>query len=148
MRVVIQRVLSASVQVGQDTISAISRGSLLLVCVEKGDSLKVVSQAAEKIFKLRYFSDEQGKMNLSINQVSGEFLVVSQFTLSSDFERGLRPSFEKSESPDSAKELFDAFVSTLNKHVPCKTGVFGADMKIDLTNDGPVTFSLTFGSER
>lgn len=87
-------------------------------------------------------------MNLSINQVSGEFLVVSQFTLSSDFERGLRPSFEKSESPDSAKELFDAFVSTLNQYVPCKTGVFGADMKIDLTNDGPVTFSLTFGSER
>ena len=142
MKVVIQRVESSSVKVSEKEISSINNGLLLLWGVEKEDTIEDVDVLTEKILNLRIFSDEEGKMNKSIVDVDGSILLVSQFTLLADLSRGNRPSFIKSEDPDSAKELLKIVVEKFSVRVDVKEGEFGAFMKVELINDGPVTILL------
>ena len=142
MKVVLQRVKSASVKVDNALISNISNGYLLLWCIEKGDTSEDIETLTKKIINLRIFSDEQGKMNKSIVDVDGSILLVSQFTLLADLSRGNRPSFIKSEEPDAAKELLKIVVQKFSGRVDVKEGEFGAFMKVELINDGPVTILL------
>ncbi|MBI2841341.1 MAG: D-tyrosyl-tRNA(Tyr) deacylase [Acidobacteria bacterium] len=141
MRAVVQRVSQAGVSVAGREVSAIGKGMLVLACVEKGDDEATVRWVAEKIRSLRIFDDGQGKMNLSIEEIGGEILAVSQFTLASRIDRGRRPGFEKAEEPRRAAELFRRFVGVLAEgNAPVKEGVFQAMMMVSLVNDGPVTF--------
>ncbi|HVT05677.1 MAG TPA: D-aminoacyl-tRNA deacylase [Thermoanaerobaculia bacterium] len=141
MRCVIQRVRSASVDVGVERIAGIGTGLLLLVGIEKGDVAEAVVAAAEKILELRIFSDSAGKMNLSVADVEGSILAVSQFTLAGSLSRGRRPSFDNAEEPERARQLFDAFVARLAASGrPVQTGRFREMMVVTLENDGPVTF--------
>ena len=142
MKVVIQRVESSSVKVSEKEISSINNGLLLLWGVEKEDTIEDVDVLTEKILNLRIFSDEEGKMNKSIVDVDGSILLVSQFTLLADLSRGNRPSFIKSEDPDSAKELLKIVVEKFSGRVDVKEGEFGAFMQVELINDGPVTILL------
>lgn len=145
MKGLIQRVKSASVKIDGEIFSQINNGFLILLGVEKGDSESNADKLAEKISKLRIFEDENDKMNLSIQDVSGEILVVSQFTLAGDCKKGTRPSFDKAELPQKANELYEYFVSKLKEYnIPTQTGKFGAMMDVELINDGPVTFMLEF----
>ncbi len=140
MKAVIQRVKSATLKVSDETISQIGKGLVVYFCVEKMDEEKLCRIAAEKISKLRIFEDDCGKMNLSVADVGGEILFVSQFTLAADLSRGNRPSFFNAEEPQRANELYLNTAQLLNNlGVPTKTGVFGADMQISQINDGPVT---------
>ncbi len=140
MKAVIQRVKSATLSVSDKTISQIGKGLVVYFCVEKQDEESLCSVYAEKISKLRIFEDECGKMNLSVVDVGGEVLLVSQFTLAADLSRGNRPSFFNAEEPQRANELYEKTASLLKSiGVPVKTGVFGADMQITQQNDGPVT---------
>lgn len=146
VRVVLQRVGRASVTVDGVVVSSIGRGFLILVGIENGDSAEDVAVAADKIAGLRVFPDEVGKMNLSIGDVSGEVLVVSQFTLLGDVKRGRRPSFTAASPPEVAAPLLDQMVATLSRMgIPTATGVFGASMSVESVNEGPVTllFSVT-----
>jgi len=139
----IQRVKSASVTIDEELYSSINQGILVLYGVEKGDTKEKADKIADKISKLRIFEDENNKMNLSIQDVAGELLVVSQFTLAGNCSKGTRPSFDNAEAPDKAKEMYEYFISKLReKGIPVKTGVFGAMMDVALVNDGPVTFIL------
>ncbi|MDX1584575.1 MAG: D-aminoacyl-tRNA deacylase [Thermoanaerobaculia bacterium] len=141
MKCVIQRVSRARVVVEGRTVGEIERGLLLLVGVEKGDPVDVVEAAARKIGQLRIFSDEDGKMNRSVEDVGGAILAVSQFTLAGSIEKGRRPSFTGAEDPDRADELFEHFVEILRSDgFRVETGEFGAMMQVELVNDGPVTF--------
>ncbi len=141
MRCVIQRVSAARVIVEGRTVGEIGRGLLLLVAVEKGDAVESADAAASKIAQLRIFSDEDGKMNFSVQDVGGSLLAVSQFTLAASIGNGRRPSFSRAEDPKRARELFDHFVEALRREgLAVKTGEFGAMMQVELTNDGPVTF--------
>lgn len=143
MKVVIQRVLDASLSIDQKVYSSISKGYLLLVSFTNGDNEEIANKMAEKISKLRIFEDENGKTNLSIFDVKGEILSVSQFTLYANLRKGNRPSFIDALKPDEADKLYIYFNKCLEKlNLPPKTGVFGADMKINLTNDGPFTIIL------
>ncbi len=143
MRIVIQRVSNASVEVDGNTVGKIGKGFLLLVGVEKGDTENEAVIMAEKISKMRIFEDENGKMNLSLFDVSGEVLVISQFTLCADCRRGNRPDYLNAEHPSIANPLYEYFVSEMrNKGIKTEKGVFGADMKVSLINDGPVTIVL------
>ena len=142
MRIIVQRVESAKVLVNQTKINSIGKGFLLYVCIEKGDSEKTISKAVEKISKLRIFEDSNQKMNLDIQQVCGEVLSISQFTLSWRGNKGHRPSFDKSEEPETAEYLFNIFCSKLNNIITTKKGSFGSDMKVESVNDGPATFIL------
>lgn len=143
MRVVLQRVTEASVSVKGGKASEIGRGLLALACIERGDDETTVSWMAEKIRGLRVFEDEEGRMNLSVEEVGGEILAVSQFTLASRIAKGRRPGFERAEEPDRAAELFERFLAHLRAgRVPVKEGVFRAMMAVRLTNDGPVTFII------
>lgn len=144
MKIVVQRCLKSSVIVDGELVSNIDRGMNLLVCLEKGDCEKQVIAAAEKILNLRIFADENNRMNKNISQIAGKILAVSQFTLSWDGRKGNRPSFDLSMPPQEAQSLFLKFVEILEEKVEVKTGVFGADMKVLIDNDGPVTFSLSF----
>ncbi|MBR3890076.1 D-tyrosyl-tRNA(Tyr) deacylase [bacterium] len=145
MKGLIQRVKHASVKIDGEVFSKINKGFLILLGVEKGDSEANADKLAEKVSKLRIFEDENDKMNLSIQDVSGEILVVSQFTLAGDCKKGTRPSFDKAELPQRANELYEYFVSKLKEYnIPTKTGKFGAMMDVELINDGPVTFMLEF----
>ena len=144
MKIVVQRVSKSSVSVSNQIISKIDKGLNLLVCMERQDCIKTIEKAATKILALRIFQDENGKMNKSINQVDGEILAISQFTLSWDGQKGNRPSFDNSMSPQEAQVLFDDFCSLLNKSITTKKGSFGDSMKVEIINDGPVTFSLEF----
>ena len=140
MKVIVQRVLNASVTVNDEIVSSIQKGLLLLVGFEKGDTEQQLKWCAEKISKLRIFEDEQGKMNLNIHQVQGEILSVSQFTLAADIQKSNRPSFTNSQDANLAKDQFDQFNHYLGL-LECKvsTGIFQEDMKVSLVNDGPVT---------
>jgi D-tyrosyl-tRNA(Tyr) deacylase len=138
----IQRVSRAAVRVEGDEIASIGQGLLALVAVERGDTDDRARRLAERVLAYRVFSDAQGKMNLSLKDVKGELLAVSQFTLAADTASGLRPSFSSAAAPDEGRRLFDLFVATAAQTVPVKTGRFGADMKVSLVNDGPVTFHL------
>ena len=142
MKVVIQRVDSSSVKVNMDEISSIDNGLLILWGVEVGDTIEDVNILTEKILNLRVFSDEEGKMNKSIVDVQGSILLVSQFTLLADVSKGNRPSFIKSENPEKAKLLLKSAVKNLSEKVQVKEGEFGAFMKVELINDGPVTILL------
>lgn len=143
MKVVLQRVQQASVNVQEKVVGKIGRGICLLVGIEKGDTEKDARYVSQKVVDLRIFPDEEGKMNMSIVDVGGEVLAVSQFTLAGSVKKGRRPSFDNSEEPHKAKELFDRFVELIReKGVKVETGVFGAMMDVHLINDGPVTFIL------
>ncbi|MBR2875721.1 MAG: D-tyrosyl-tRNA(Tyr) deacylase [Clostridia bacterium] len=143
MKAVIQRVKEASVTVDGELISSVNQGYMLLLGVMKGDTEKEAELLARKTAALRVFEDENGKMNLSVNDIGGEILCVSQFTLCADCKKGNRPSFTDSEEPTKANELYEYFCNELLKNgvKAVKKGVFGADMKVALVNDGPVTIT-------
>ena len=143
MRALLQRVSKASVTVDEQTISAIGKGLLILLGVGHGDGEEQAKFLAEKIAYLRVFEDEQGKTNLSILDVKGEAIVVSQFTLYADTRKGRRPSFIDAALPDAAEPLVNRFVQLLRgQGVPTQTGRFGAHMAVEIHNDGPVTIWL------
>ncbi|MBF98215.1 MAG: D-tyrosyl-tRNA(Tyr) deacylase [Owenweeksia sp.] len=139
MRALLQRVKSAAVHINDHTVGAIDQGLLILLGIEEADSREDVEGLARKVTGMRIFSDAQGQMNLSVQDVEGELLVVSQFTLHASVKKGNRPSFIKAAKPDVAIPLYEAFVEECRKHRPVQTGEFGADMKVELVNDGPVT---------
>ena len=143
MNVLIQRVKSASVRIDGKIFSSIEQGILSLVGIEKGDTESQVDKLASKIVNLRIFSDEQGKMNKSLLDINGQMLIVSQFTLCGDCKKGTRPSFDKSEEPKRAEELYELFIKKVsNTGIKTATGKFAAMMDVELINDGPVTFML------
>lgn len=140
MRALLQRVTHASVTVDGTVIGECGPGLLILVCAMQDDTRANADQLAAKIAKLRIFTDEAGKMNRSVLDSGGGALVVSQFTLASDTSRGNRPGFSTAAPPDAGRKLYEYFAGQLNAlGVPVQTGQFGADMKVDLCNDGPVT---------
>ena len=139
----IQRVSEASVKVEGNTVGQIGGGLLVLVGVEKHDDEATAQRLLERILSYRVFPDEQGKMNLSLADIKGDLLLVPQFTLAADTNKGTRPSFSSAAPPEKSAELFDRFVQLARaRHAKVETGVFGADMKVGLVNDGPVTFWL------
>ena len=143
MLCVLQRVKSAKVCVDALTVGEIAAGLLVLLCAEKGDTDAVADKLLAKILKLRIFSDAAGKMNLSVQEVGGGLLVVSQFTLSADTSSGNRPSFTSAAPPDEGRRLYDYFVAHARKaHPIVQTGQFAADMQVHLVNDGPVTIPM------
>lgn len=143
MRLVLQRVSSASVTVEGEVVGEIGRGWLILAGVAKGDTDEEIDKMAEKVIVLRAFADEQGKMNLSVMDVDGSMLVVSQFTLLADCGAGRRPSYTDAAAPDEAQRLYLRFVERLrNAGISVATGVFAAHMEVALVNDGPVTLLL------
>jgi D-tyrosyl-tRNA(Tyr) deacylase len=143
MKVVLQRVLSAQVDVSGETVGKIGSGLVVLAGIGHHDTQKSIHWMARKIAGLRIFSDPEGKMNLSVRDVGGSCLVISQFTLFGDCSKGFRPGFTDAAPPEEAREGFEAFVGALqDQEVPVETGVFQADMKVHLVNDGPVTLTL------
>lgn len=141
MRVVVQRVAHASVSVDGNPVGAIGPGLMLLVGIGRDDEEKQLAWMAQKLVGLRIFEDDAGKMNLDVRDVGGAVLAISQFTLYGDCSRGRRPGFSEARRPDEALLLFERFVTLLrDQGVPVETGRFGADMKVELLNDGPVTF--------
>lgn len=143
MRVILQRVSHASVTVEEKVIGKIQRGFLLLVGVTHDDAIEDMEYLVRKIVQMRIFEDEEGKLNRSIQDIGGEILSVSQFTLYADTKKGNRPSFSKAAPGNVAIEMFDQFNGLLrDTGIPVETGQFGADMKVELLNDGPVTILL------
>jgi D-aminoacyl-tRNA deacylase len=140
----LQRVQSAHVQVAAHTVGAIAQGLLVLLCAERGDTDALADKLLAKILKLRIFSDAAGKMNLSVQDVGGGLLIVSQFTLAADVTSGNRPSFTSAAPPDEGRRLYDYFVQQARlAHPIVQTGQFAADMQVHLVNDGPVTIPIT-----
>ena len=142
MKIVIQRVKRASVSIDSELYNQIQQGLLLLVGVAPDDVREDVAYAARKIANMRIFSDDEDKMNLSVKDVNGEILSISQFTLYADTKKGNRPAFTGAAKPDLASQLYDDFNELLGREIPVKTGVFAADMQVELVNDGPVTIVL------
>ena len=144
MKLVIQRVKSASVNFENKAVSSIDNGMLILLGISNKDSGENIIRIANKIAKLRIFNDENLIMNKNINQIQGEVLVVSQFTLYADTKKGNRPSYINAARPEIAEPLYKTFILELNKLInkKVKTGIFGADMMVDLINDGPVTLII------
>ncbi len=144
MKVVIQRVSKASVRINEDTVAKIGKGLMILLGVANRDTQEDINWLSKKIASLRIFSDDNGLMNKSIVNIGGDVIVVSQFTLHSNTKKGARPSFIKAAKPDVAIPLYEKFVSQLENDMgkPIQTGRFGADMKVDLVNDGPVTIVI------
>lgn len=142
MKIVIQRVQQASVTIEGQLHGEISQGLLLLVGVAPDDGQKDLDYVVRKILNMRIFSDKEGKMNLSVKDIEGQILSISQFTLYADTKKGNRPAFTGAAKPDLASQLYDQFNALLAQEVPVQTGVFGADMQVSLTNDGPVTIIL------
>lgn len=143
MKALLQRVNHAAVEVDGKIVGEIQKGMLVFLGIEKTDTDAVCKRLLDKVLGYRMFSDEHGKMNLNLKQVSGELLVVSQFTLVADTKKGLRPSFSEAGLPDISNQLYERFISFAQKEgVSVKTGQFGADMSVSLINDGPVTFLL------
>ena len=143
MKVLIQRVTQANVVVNGSEVAAIHKGFLLLIGIERGDTTEVADYLAKKTAHLRIFEDAQGKMNLSVLEIGGQILAVSQFTLAGDTSRGNRPGFETAARPEDAKPLYEYFVSCLRGYgIDVRCGVFQAEMLVSLVNDGPVTFML------
>lgn len=142
MKIVLQRVTRATVTIEDELYNAINQGLLLLVGVGPEDDQEDLTYAVRKILNMRIFSDNDGKMNLSVKDVGGEILSISQFTLFADTKKGNRPAFTGAAKPELASQLYDQFNTLLAEEVPVKTGIFGADMQIELINDGPVTILL------
>ena len=146
MKGLIQRVKHAKVEVGSESVGAIDHGILLLLGVEATDTEETADKLLHKVLHYRIFSDDQGKMNLNVQQAGGGLLVVSQFTLVADTARGLRPSFSRGATPQQAEALYDYFLTRARQHIAegCAVagGQFAADMQVSLCNDGPVTFLL------
>ena len=143
MILVLQRVARASVTVKGEAVAEISRGLLVFFGAEKGDTRQAVDFLADKTLDLRIFPDDEGKMNLSCKDIGGEILVVSQFTLAADCSKGRRPGFDRAAPPEDAQRLYVEFVDALSgSGLTVAQGNFGADMKVELVNDGPVTFIL------
>jgi D-aminoacyl-tRNA deacylase len=143
MIAVLQRVSEASVRVDGEVVGQIGAGLLVLLCAEKGDTDAVADKLLAKMLKLRIFSDDAGKMNLSVQDVGGGLLVVSQFTLAADVAGGNRPSFTQAAAPDEGRRLYEHFVAQAQKaHPVVQTGRFAADMKVALVNDGPITIPM------
>lgn len=141
MRIVVQRVNRASVRVAGETVGEIGRGLLLLVGIERGDGPSQVERAAHRLANLRVFEDDEGHMNLGLDEIAGEALVVSQFTLAGSIRRGRRPDLANAARPEEAAPLVEALVEALRgMGVPVRMGVFRAHMEVELVNDGPVTF--------
>ena len=143
MKILVQKVISASVTVNEHIVSEIKQGYLLFVGIEKEDDKSKADYLAKKVANFRIFTDENDKMNLSIQDVGGEILAVSQFTLAADLSRGNRPGFDTAAIPQVAEPLYEYFVEQLKSlNLQVKTGIFQADMKVSLINDGPCTFLL------
>ena len=143
MRVLVQKVTEASVTVGAYVVSHIATGFVVFIGVQKGDTTSQADYLAKKVSHLRIFEDDKGKMNLSLSDVKGEILAVSQFTLAGDTSRGNRPGFETAARPEDAEPLYEYFVQKLQEEgCIVKTGIFQTDMKVALINDGPTTFIL------
>ena len=143
MKVLVQRSLAAKVEVEGEIVGAIDHGQMVLVGIEKGDTEADTQRLADKLLKYRMFSDDDGKMNLNVQQVGGGVLLVSQFTLAAETKKGLRPGFSTAAIPEEGERLFNDFVVKVRaQYDKVETGRFGADMKVQFTNDGPVTFML------
>ncbi|MBL7921298.1 MAG: D-tyrosyl-tRNA(Tyr) deacylase [Bacteroidia bacterium] len=144
MRIVLQRVKKAGVSIHNALHASIDKGFLILVGIEEEDKTEDIEWLCAKICSMRVFGDNEGKLNLDIKQIDGEILIVSQFTLHASTKKGNRPSFIKAARPERAIPLYEKFISETEKILgkPCKTGQFGADMQIELINDGPVTILL------
>lgn len=143
MKGLIQRVSEASVNVDGSTVGKIDGGILLLLGVEKGDSQQEADRLLNKVLSYRIFDDESGKMNLSLTDIGGALLIVSQFTIVADTKKGLRPGFSSGATPDDGLSLYNYFVAQAKRrYSKVETGCYGADMKVSLVNDGPVTFLL------
>lgn len=139
----LQRVSEAWVEVAQERVAIIGRGLLVLVAVRPADDEASAERLLDRLLKYRVFADEAGKMNLSLQQIGGDLLLVPQFTLAADTHRGLRPGFSTAAAPDQGKRLFEALVGAARARYPqVASGVFGAHMRVSLSNDGPVTFWL------
>jgi D-tyrosyl-tRNA(Tyr) deacylase len=139
----LQRVTHAEVRVDAECLGAIERGLLVMVGVERGDAEREADRLLERLLGYRVFADEAGRMNLSVTDVGGGLLLVPQFTLAADTHKGTRPSFSSAATPEEGRRLFDYLLRQAQaKHSPVASGLFGADMKVRLTNDGPVTFLL------
>lgn len=145
MRILVQRVSSAAVSVGGRTVGSIRSGLLLFVAFGTGDTAALIPAAVRKVLEMRIFSDSAGKLNLGLQDIAGEALIVSQFTLYANCSRGRRPDFTPAADPALAKDLYDRFAQDFqNTGIPVQTGIFAADMQVALVNDGPVTFLLEF----
>ena len=142
MRVVVQKCLESSVSVDGNVVSSIGKGLMVLVAFTDGDTVKEIDYLVNKVVNLRIFEDINGVMNLSVKDVSGSILCVSQFTLYGDCSRGNRPSYIKAMNGSESIKLYDLFCDKLNRIVPTMKGVFGADMKVSLVNDGPTTIII------
>ena len=141
---VVQRVVKCDLKINGKIFSSIGYGMVIFIGISKEDDLSLLNKLAYKISKLRIFNDEFGKMNKNINEINGEILLVSQFTLCADTKKGNRPSFIAAASPENAIKIYNSFIEELKNHIntEIQTGKFGADMKINLINDGPVTIIL------
>jgi D-tyrosyl-tRNA(Tyr) deacylase len=144
MRVVVQRVTQATITINNQAYSSIEKGLLVLLGIEDSDTTEDIEWLCNKLINLRIFNDENGVMNISVKEISGEFLVVSQFTLHASTKKGNRPSYIRASKPEIAIPLYETFVKSLaqTSRIPVKTGQFGADMKVSLINDGPVTIMI------
>mgnify|MGYP001379331629 CR=1 FL=1 len=143
MKVLLQRVSEASVTVSGECVGRIGKGLLLLVGIEAGDDEATVARMAERTVGYRVFADSEDKMNLDVRDIGGEILAVSQFTLAADTRKGRRPSFSKAAPPEQGRQLYEYYLQELEKQdISVGRGVFGADMQVQLVNDGPVTFLL------
>ena len=143
MKIVIQRVTEANVKVEGKIVGEITKGLLLLIGIDEEDEKTDADWLVQKILNLRIFGDEEGKLNLSVTDISGEIICISQFTLIADYKKGNRPSFIKAAKPDKAIPLFEYFKTEIAKSgLKTESGIFGADMKVSLLNDGPVTIVM------
>ena len=143
MKLLIQRTDEVSVEIDNNICAETKMGMLILFCAEKNDTEDKICYMVNKVLNLRFFEDENNKMNLSVKDINGEIMVVSQFTLAANCNKGLRPSFDNAMKPDLANVFYEKFVSKLKEsNLVVKTGVFGADMKVSLVNNGPVTIIL------
>ncbi len=142
MRFVIQRVTHASVTVDGETVGKIGKGFLVLIGIADSDTRETADKLIKKLLGLRIFDDENGKTNLALSDVGGELLLISQFTLYADCRKGNRPSFVKAGKPDMANDMYEYIISECSQHFHTEKGIFGADMKVELLNDGPFTIIL------
>jgi len=147
MRAVVQLVKKASVTINNQASGSIGRGLVVLLGVARTDTEKDVEYMVDKVINLRIFPDEQGKMNLSVQDIGGEILVVSQFTLFGDCRKGRRPSYSQAAAPETADRLYRRFVDLISSHLNVATGVFQAMMEVELINDGPVTLLIDSNRE-